>query len=242
MVDEDQPWDGDIMFGDGGDDYMEGNHGADWMFGGDDEDDMIGGGSADDGAIVADRDPAGLFDGADVMHGDAEDDVMTGDNARINRIADGRTWSRLDAPIWRRRRRTASAPYDQTIRVTDMFAGDAGADTHGDDYMTGDTGNDEMYGQLGDDFVLGNAGDDALVGDLGQVRANLIGDVRRRPGPETIVRQLAALGGDDLRERLDAVGDRAVRVRHLSPAASAATTCCSATTVVTRPSVARATM
>jgi hypothetical protein len=174
VVDEDQPWDGDIMLGDGGDDYMEGNAGADWMFGGDDEDDMIGGGSADDGAIVPDRDPAGLLDGSDVMHGDAEDDVMSGDNARINRIAVAGTWSRLSSAGLASE--AGFGPYDQAIRVTDMFPGDAGADAHGDDYMTGDTGNDEMYGQLGDDFVLGNAGDDALIGDLGQVRANLLGD------------------------------------------------------------------
>ena len=33
-ADEDQPWDGDMMFGRGGDDYMEGNHGSDLMYGG----------------------------------------------------------------------------------------------------------------------------------------------------------------------------------------------------------------
>ena len=176
-VDEDQPWDGDIVLGEGGDDYMEGNAGADWMFGGADEDDMAGGGSAVDGAIVPTRDPAGLLDGDDVMHGDGDDDVMTGDNARINRVIAAGAFARI-----------ASAgvsdvagfgPYDQAIRVTDMFAGDdgaAGPDMHGDDYMTGGTGNDEMYGQLGGDFAIGNAGDDALVGDLGQVRANVLGD------------------------------------------------------------------
>ncbi len=173
-VDEDQPWDGDVILGDDGDDYMEGNAGADWMFGGDDEDDMVGGGSAADGAIVPTRDPAGLLDGDDVMHGDGDDDVMTGDNARINRtVVDGafaRIASAGVADV------EGFGPYDQAIRVTDMFRGDDGPDMHGDDYLTGDLGNDEMYGQLGDDFAVGNAGDDALVGDLGQVRANVLGD------------------------------------------------------------------
>ena len=173
-VDEDQPWDGDIVFGNEGDDYMEGNHGADWMFGGDDEDDMVGGGSAIDGAIVPDRDPAGLLDGHDVMHGDAEDDVMTGDNARVNRVVVDGAFSRIAsagvADV------AGFGPYDQAVRVTDMFPGDDGAGTYGDDYLTGGVGNDEMYGQLGDDFAVGNAGDDALVGDLGQVRANVLGD------------------------------------------------------------------
>jgi Ca2+-binding RTX toxin-like protein len=173
-VDEDQPWDGDVMFGNEGDDYMEGNHGADWMFGGEDEDDMVGGGSAIDGAIVPDRDPAGLLDGPDVMHGDDEDDVMTGDNARINRVAVDGAFSRIasagvaDVPGF--------GPYDQAVRVTDMFPGDEGPGTAGNDYMTGGSGDDQMYGQLGDDFAVGNAGDDALVGDLGQVRANVLGD------------------------------------------------------------------
>ena len=173
-VDEDQPWDGDIVFGNEGDDYMEGNHGADWMFGGDAEDDMVGGGSAIDGAIVPDRDPAGLFDGPDVMHGESEDDVMTGDNARINRVVVDGAFERIAsagvADV------AGFGPYDQAVRVTDMFDGDDGADMHDDDYLTGDAGNDQMYGQLGDDFAVGNAGDDALVGDLGQIRANVLGD------------------------------------------------------------------
>ena len=94
---------------------MEGNHGADWMFGGEDEDDMVGGGSSITGAIVPTREPAGLLDGPDVMHGDADDDVMTGDNARINRVVVAGEFSRI-----------ASAdvadvdgfgPYDRAIRV-----------------------------------------------------------------------------------------------------------------------------
>ena len=171
-VDEDRPWDGDIVFGNEGDDYLEGNHGADWMFGGADEDDMIGGGSANDGIVDPDRDPVGLLDGPDVMHGEDEDDVMTGDNARINRvIVDGgfaRIGSSAGVPDF--------GPYDQAIRITDMVDGDDGPGTSGDDYVTGGAGNDEMYGQLGDDFLLGNAGDDGIVGDLGQVRANVLGD------------------------------------------------------------------
>ncbi len=185
-VDEDGAgWLGDIVFGDEGDDYLEGNHGADWMFGDGGEDDMIGGGSANDGVIDTDREGTGLNDGADVMHGDAEDDVMTGDNARISRVEDGADWLRItsaDVPS----PEPGFGPYDQVVRITVMFPGDAGEDAHGADYMTGGTGNDEMYGQLGGDFVLGNAGDDVLVGDLGQVTANVIGDDPADPSPQTI--------------------------------------------------------
>ncbi len=136
-----------------------------------------------DGAIVPTRDPMGLADGPDIMAGTAEEDVMTGDNARINRVVAGPDWLRIS---------TGADPepgyelYDQAVRITDMFAGDAGADTNGNDYMTGNGGNDEMYGQLGDDFVNGNEGDDALVGDIGQVTANIIGDDPSDPAPRDI--------------------------------------------------------
>jgi Ca2+-binding RTX toxin-like protein len=190
-IDEDQPWDGDIMLGNGGDDYMEGNHGADWMFGGADEDDMIGGGSAHDGIIIPTREGTGLNDGPDVMHGEGDDDVMAGDNAWINRIANGAGtgWVRISTADVVGTPTAGYGPYDQAVRVTNMHDADAGADAHGNDYMTGGNANDEMYGQLGDDFVLGNLGDDALVGDLGQVRANVIGDDPSDPDPETIATQ-----------------------------------------------------
>ena len=184
-VDEDVPWAGDTILGNDGEDYLEGNHGADWIFGGGGEDDMIGGGSANDGVIDPNRIGAGLHDTSDVMHGEGEDDVMTGDNARIKRLFAGADWQRLS---------TADVidpepgfgPYDQAIRITDMSVTDEGSDAHGSDHMTGGAGNDEMYGQLGDDFVLGNSGDDALVGDLGQVRANLLGDAPADPAPQLI--------------------------------------------------------
>lgn len=186
VIDEDQPWDGDIIHGNAGDDYLEGNHGADWMFGGDDEDDLVGGGSASDGAIVPTRDPEGLLDGPDVMHGDDEDDVMTGDNARINRVIVGAAFARIGSAAGV----PEFGPYDQAIRTTDMFAGDdgdPGPDTNGDDYMTGGAGNDEIYGQLGADFLLGDTGDDGMVGDLGQVRANVLGDgIGVDPAPQAI--------------------------------------------------------
>ena len=186
-IDEDTNWMGDIMFGDLGEDYLEGNHGSDWMFGGDDEDDLIGGGSANDGIIDADRDPAGLFDRADIIHGNDDDDVITGDNAAINRVDGGADWVRISSANLGGPAAAGYGEVDQAVRVTDMFAGDSGPLTHGNDYLVGDAANDEMYGQLGDDFVLGSAGDDVLVGDLGQVTANLIGDDAADPVTQTIV-------------------------------------------------------
>lgn len=186
-IDEDTAWDGDIMFGGSGDDAMEGNHGADWMFGDEGEDDMIGGGSANDGVIDDNRNPVGLLDRSDVMSGGADDDVMTGDNARIDRVAAGGSFARLDSDDLLSPAAAGYGPVDQAVRLTNMFPGDAGAAAHGDDHMTGDDGNDEMYGQLGDDFVLGSAGDDALIGDLGQVQVDLVGDSAADPAPATIV-------------------------------------------------------
>ena len=176
-IDEDQPWTGDVMFGDGGDDYMEGNHGGDWMFGGDDEDDMIGGGSADDGLIVPGREGDSLQDGHDVMHGEDEDDVMTGDNARIDRTFDGGDWSRLSSSdVTGSIGEGIPDDYDIVIRITNMSNAPEPAGAFGGDYLTGESGEDEIYGQLGDDFALGGTGDDAIVGDLGQVSTDLLGD------------------------------------------------------------------
>jgi hypothetical protein len=176
-IDEDQPWAGDLMFGDAGDDYMEGNHGGDWMFGGEDEDDMIGGGSADDGLIVPGREGDGLQDGHDVMRGEDEDDVMTGDNARIDRTLDGGEWSRLSSSdVTGSIGEGIPDDYDIAIRTTNMSTTPEPAGAFGDDYLTGESGEDEIYGQLGDDFALGDTGDDIIVGDLGQVTTDLLGD------------------------------------------------------------------
>ena len=90
------------------------------------------------------------------MSGGDEDDVMTGDNAAstASRSVEPGIASQRDLAVERSRLR----PYDQAVRITDMHHGDAGADTHGDDYMEGNDGNDEMYGQLGDDFAIGKRG------------------------------------------------------------------------------------
>jgi Ca2+-binding RTX toxin-like protein len=176
-VDEDQPWAGDVMFGDGGDDYMEGNHGGDWIFGGDDEDDMIGGGSADDGLIVPGRQGDDLQDGHDVMHGEDEDDVMTGDNARIDRVLDGADWSRQSSSdVTGDIAEGIPDDYDLAVRTTHMATTPEPAGAFAGDYLTGDAGEDEIYGQLGDDFALGGTGDDSVLGDLGQVTTDLLGD------------------------------------------------------------------
>ena len=176
-IDEDQPWAGDVMFGDDGDDYMEGNHGGDWMFGGDDEDDMIGGGSADDGLIVPGRQGDDLQDGHDVMRGEDEDDVMTGDNARIDRVLDGADWSRQSSSdVTGDIAEGIPDDYDIAVRITHMATTSEPAGAHAGDYLTGEAGEDEIYGQLGDDFALGGIGDDSILGDLGQVTTDLLGD------------------------------------------------------------------
>jgi Ca2+-binding RTX toxin-like protein len=143
----------DIMFGqggndtlDGGDDFdiMEGNHGADTLYGGAGEDDLAGGGSANDGVIDAGRVGDGLLDGADVMYGGDDGDVMTGDNARIDRQVGGNGLWSVDPNV------------NDVFRSITLFdierAGGPAINpaTSGSDLMYGDAGRDLMFGQGND--------------------------------------------------------------------------------------------
>ena len=131
----------DIMHGGANFDYMEGNHAGDTMFGDDGEDDMIGGGSANDGIISRTSIGDGLLDDEDEMHGNAEGDVMTGDNARINRAVD-------NAGIW-----LVDPNVNDVFREVHLFdverVGGASVDpdTSGSDLMFGNAGRDLMFGQ-----------------------------------------------------------------------------------------------
>ncbi len=157
FIDEDGG--GDEMHGGTGVDYMEGNHGSDWMFGDEDEDDMLGGNSAGDGVIGGDVPPTDLLDGDDVMSGGDEDDVMTGDNARILRLVD-------DGGIWLRHQ---GGPFDLAQRDVIIDPTPEAAGAFGNDHMRGNSGDDDMYGQLGNDFMEGNNGEDAMIGDIGKI-------------------------------------------------------------------------
>ena len=158
-IDEDQPWDGDIILGGNGEDYGEGNHGADWMFGNDGQDDLTGGGSALDGVIDADRSGVGLLDVNDVIHGNESHDVIAGDNATVNKVAAGGAWALVPG---------ATAGYNLLTRTVSMAITPEAAGRFGNDHLLGDTGHDQLYGQQGNDLIEGNADDDAVIGDLGR--------------------------------------------------------------------------
>ena len=183
----------DIMVGQGGDDtmsggdgvdYMTGNAGADTMTGDGGEDDMIGGSSSGNGLITdvlpavqrgAYSTPRNMRDGNDTMSGNAEDDVLVGDNASVTRpeiVSGSGLWWRL-----------TNANFDLARRIVTMEKTPEVAGAYGNDTMSGNDGNDDMYGQLGNDTMNGNAGEDAMVGDLGQITNNLIGAADNLPDP-----------------------------------------------------------
>ena len=123
---------------------MEGNHGADTLYGGGGEDDLAGGGSANDGVIDGDRVGNGLMDSADVMYGGDDGDVMTGDNARIDRQVGGNGLWSVDPNV------------NDVFRSITLFdierAGGPAVNpmTSGSDLMYGEDGRDLMFGQGND--------------------------------------------------------------------------------------------
>lgn len=173
--------DGDVIEGGLGDDYLEGNASQDRMYGlsstydngteGEasdlaestaisfstpDQDDMIGGSSTEFWPGVA-------SDSGEVeMYGNADHDVMTGDNADITRVADGSdptAWA-ADEVLPIARRRTVA------LRDREKVNGALSAVSAADD-MFGNDGSDRMYGEGGADRMKGNANDDYLEGNQG---------------------------------------------------------------------------
>jgi Ca2+-binding RTX toxin-like protein len=172
-VDEDAPWLGDLILGDAGTDYAEGNHGADWMFGGADQDDLIGGGSALDGVIDADRSGVGLHDWADVIHGNEGHDVITGDNATINKAPVAGAWSLIA--------NGGGSAFPILQRAVSMATTPELAGNFGNDHLLGDADHDQLYGQQGHDLIEGNAGDDGMIGDLGRFVTSVENGTRAAP-------------------------------------------------------------
>ena len=151
---------GDSMQGGAGDDYMEGNGGVDSMYGcasidttgGSDQDDMIGGSSS----WTRPNGPR-LDGGENLMKGNSDHDVMTGDNADIARIANGGQWAPDEVISGARKR---------VVTLLDREKVDAAlAAVSGDDFMQGNDGSDRMFGEGGADLVQGNAADDLIEGN-----------------------------------------------------------------------------
>ncbi|MDQ3620579.1 MAG: calcium-binding protein [Actinomycetota bacterium] len=147
---------GDTMNGNGGDDYMEGNADSDTMNGNDGQDDMVGG-----------TDTAPTADAGDTMHGNAERDVLAGDNAVITRPlkVDG-TWDVDQVTAGVKRGLTlhnANVGGDQSFSGADQMFGDSEGDK-----LYGQGENDTQNGNDGDDYLEGNQDSDTMSGNAGQ--------------------------------------------------------------------------
>jgi len=198
----------DEMSGGAGDDYMEGNAASDWMSGGTEQDDMLGG----TGPIVS-SDPSTAYHHptdtstltrtvtvsntaevevslGDTMFGDADADVMLGDNGIITRTltteGEWLTWvysMSLDSFGAQLPRHPTGGAGSRVDRVVSMVEEAAGL-TAGSDLMFGGAGDDDMYGQFDDssealpvgDEMWGDDGEDAMLGDQGVVLSRVLTD------------------------------------------------------------------
>jgi Ca2+-binding RTX toxin-like protein len=165
----------DKAFGEGGNDTIRGNDGNDVLVGNQDsdvingndgEDDVIGGslGSATGPGLVG----KGQLDAGDRLYGDAQQDVITGDNAQVLRPFTGLAWD-LD-PITGGHQRTVTLWDTElttggllTVSGNDLALGGAGSDR-----IFGEGGNDTLKGNADDDFVQGNQGGDLIEGNGGE--------------------------------------------------------------------------
>jgi len=150
----------DTLHGDAGDDYVEGNAGDDTINGNAGTDRIVGGSGVDDGGLAgAVRELRNMLDGADAIHGNEDDDVAVGDNAKI--AANG-TVTLYDEDG----SGAAGPPVD--VSGGDTMDGDAGLDRlygqGGGDTMRGGTETDRMEGNSGADTMHGNDHDDVMVG------------------------------------------------------------------------------
>jgi Ca2+-binding RTX toxin-like protein len=166
MLGQDGP---DRLLADAGSDYAEGGPGTDWIEGGDGSDDLVGGSStilAGSGATAK-----GQPDTGDMVWGQAGDDVATGDNAVITRVApfNDLTFRIGIAGTIEERRAIRLLDLDNNgirnapdaIRFgADELSGQAGVDV-----LLGQDGNDAISGGSADDYAEGQGADDIIYGD-----------------------------------------------------------------------------
>ncbi len=133
----------DLMYGQAGDDDMDGEAGDDFMEGNSDDDLMLGSGDQDD--MIGGTVDGTIWDGADTMYGGDDGDVMTGDNATIERPLDGNGQWQIDP-------NTGDEIRTITLLNVEVVGGDAPDPLlSGSDYMEGNAGSDRMFGQGNDD-------------------------------------------------------------------------------------------
>jgi Ca2+-binding RTX toxin-like protein len=209
----------DLVEGGVGDDHLEGNGGADEVYGlsnaieaeadseaktrellllagGASDQDVIIGGSSDVHPNVAKAD-IGAPDEGDLLRGNAQQDVILGDNALVTRqTTDGGDAWAIDSVTGGFAR--VVAMYDRT-RPPSTEGGIVGLDeVSGNDILIGDAGNDRLFGQGGDDLLRGNDGDDLLEGNQGNdwLEGN-DGDDDLIGGSSCALGALACTGDDD---------------------------------------------
>ncbi|CAN5472179.1 hypothetical protein BH11PSE11_BH11PSE11_04940 [soil metagenome] len=157
---------GDVLNGDGGNDFILAGFGSDVAHGGDDDDAILGMAGSD--ALFGDAGNDSLFGdatvdtryvihtaaerhGADVLDGGAGNDYLMG-QGNNDHLYGGADDDRLYGDDFN--------PENTPIAV------------HGNDTLDGGSGNDEMKGGGRDDILYGGSGNDSLWGDAGAVASS----------------------------------------------------------------------
>lgn len=143
----------DSIFSGSGNDLAEGGAGVDAITGDDGDDAIIGGGSTA-GALNDQRSGADLPDDDDRIDAGAGNDIVAGDNARLDPWTANVT---ATSPAW------VVKLYDIQLRADVPAA----ADVSGSDLIVGGTGDDRLYGQAGNDTLRAGDGTDIVEGDAG---------------------------------------------------------------------------
>jgi Ca2+-binding RTX toxin-like protein len=191
--------DTDRLLGDDASDYAEGGPAADWIEGGNGSDDLVGGSSdilSGSGAVAQ-----GQPDAGDVIWGQAGDDVVTGDNAIVTRVAPYNDLTfriGLGSTIEERR----------AIRLLDLdnggilnapaairFGGDQLSGQDNTDVLLGQDGADRISGGGGDDYAEGQGADDKIWGDQSLTSAGITPPAVSWPGSASV--DFGADGGAD---------------------------------------------
>lgn len=141
--------DEDAINGNDDNDYIEGNNATDTIHGNAGEDRIIGGSSQEPSSGV------GRPDTGDVIFGDAQPDLITGDNAIITIAADGAPRT----PVTRWREFTNG----YLVQLLDLGESPT-ADTSGPDRVEGGSAADVIFGQDGTDRLKGGSEDDYVEG------------------------------------------------------------------------------
>ncbi len=200
----------DRVFGDGASDYAEGSQDSDWLEGGPGSDDLVGGSStilagSGDGDLAQ-----GQLDAFDVIFGQDGDDVETGDNAVVTRVAPFNDLTFRIGSTGQITERRALRLLDQangagagsllTPPAANRFGGDFLSGQSGVDLLLGQDGADSISGGSADDYAEGQGAGDTVYGDRSLAAAGIAVPVVAWPGsPSTgYDADTGADGQDDL--------------------------------------------